>query len=148
MTCVQRAHCCPGKHLARQAENSKQHNEPTAAHIAPFYLAIARSSLSVRSLHNSSIVCSRSISGFLLQWMISDGASPFMGKGEPRWSLHVQIWYCDDQDAEEYCGRRMLSMAKFERWVRHLVSPGGSRKRVEEQRNFRQATAERPPNKR
>ncbi|SDF60129.1 hypothetical protein SAMN05216337_10632 [Bradyrhizobium brasilense] len=40
MTCVQRAHCCPGKHLARQAENSKQHNEPTAAHIAPFYLAL------------------------------------------------------------------------------------------------------------
>ncbi len=44
-------------------------------------------------------------------------------KANPCWSLHVHSWYCGDQDAEEYCGRRKLSMATFERWVRHLVSP-------------------------
>ena len=41
-----------------------------------------RSSVSVRILHVFRIFCSRSISGSLLQWRISDGASPLLDKGQ------------------------------------------------------------------
>ncbi len=61
----------------------------------------------------------------------------------PYWSSHVESWYRGNQDAEEYCGRRKLSMATFERWVRHLVSPKDLRKRAEKQQNLRRKTAER-----
>ncbi|MCP1968196.1 IS66-like element accessory protein TnpA [Bradyrhizobium elkanii] len=65
----------------------------------------------------------------------------------PYWSSHVESWYRGNQDAEEYCGRRKLSMAAFERWVRHLVSPEDLRKRAEKLRNLRRETAERQRNK-
>ncbi|SDE77399.1 hypothetical protein SAMN05216337_103487 [Bradyrhizobium brasilense] len=35
----------------------------------------------------------------------------------PYWSSHVESWYRSNQDAKEYCGRRKLSMATFERWI-------------------------------
>src|SRR6266704_3562770 len=38
--------------------------------------------VSVRILHVFRIFCSRSISGSLLRWRISDGTSPFLGKGQ------------------------------------------------------------------
>ena len=43
-----------------------------------------RSGVTVRVLHIFLIFCSRSISASLLQWRISDGASPFLGKGRQR----------------------------------------------------------------
>jgi hypothetical protein len=55
----------------------------------------------------------------------------------PYWSTHVATWYRGHQEAEEYCRRRKLSRATFERWPRHLVSPEDLRKRVEHPRKLR-----------
>jgi len=49
----------------------------------------------------------------------------------PYWSTHVETWCCGHQEAEEYCRRRKLLIATFERWACHLVSPKDLRKRTE-----------------
>jgi transposase-like protein len=61
----------------------------------------------------------------------------------PYWSTHVAIWYRGHQRAEDYCCRRKLSIAIFERWVRHLVSPEDLRKRAENPRKLRREALER-----
>jgi transposase-like protein len=61
----------------------------------------------------------------------------------PYWSTHVAIWYRGHQRAEDYCRRRKLSIAIFERWVRHLVSPEDLRKRAENPRKLRREALER-----
>ncbi len=57
----------------------------------------------------------------------NQGGSPMASRSwekanNPYWSEHVETWYRGHQDAEEYCRRRKLSCATFERWARHLVS--------------------------
>ena len=61
----------------------------------------------------------------------------------PYWSTHVATWYRGHQRAEDYCCRRKLSIAIFERWVRHLVSPEDLRKRAENPRKLRREALER-----
>lgn len=61
----------------------------------------------------------------------------------PYWSSDVANWYRSTQDAQEYCRRRDLSVATFERWLRHLVSSDDLRKRAEKLRNLRKQTAAR-----
>src|SRR6266540_137710 len=48
-------------------------SHPTAAHLAPFYLAIARSAVSVRVSHICSVVHWRTISGSFAHGRISGG---------------------------------------------------------------------------
>ena len=55
----------------------------------------------------------------------------------PYWSTHVETWYRGHLEAEEYCRRRKLSIAAFERRARHLVSPEDLRKRTEHPRKLR-----------
>jgi len=64
-------------------------------------------------LHDFSKMCSRSTSGSLLQWRISDAASPKRSGGG------------------DYCRRRDLSTATLMLWARHLLSPEDLRKRAE-----------------
>jgi transposase-like protein len=59
----------------------------------------------------------------------------------PYWSTHVATWRRGNQDAEEYCRRRKLSVATFERWARHLVSPENLRAHAEKLQNLRRNRA-------
>jgi transposase-like protein len=59
------------------------------------------------------------------------------------WSQHVETWYLGDLEAADYCQRRKLARATFERWMRHLVSPEDLRKRTEHQRKLRRGAAAR-----
>lgn len=61
----------------------------------------------------------------------------------PYWSTHVATWYRGRQSAEDYCRRRKLSIATFERWMRHLVSPEDLRERAKNARKLRQETLQR-----
>ena len=61
----------------------------------------------------------------------------------PYWSEHVETWYRDHQEVEEYCRRRKLSRATFERWAR----PEDLRKRAEHQQKLRWTELERQAKK-
>jgi transposase-like protein len=65
----------------------------------------------------------------------------------PYWSTHVETWYRGHQEAEEYCRRRKLSIATFERWARHLVSKEDLRKRAESLRKLHREEPERQAEK-
>ena len=78
------------------------------------------------------------MSGSFAHGRISDGASAFLDKANnPYWSTHVATWYRGHQEAEEYCRRRKLSIATFDRWARHLVSPEDLHKRTEHLQKLR-----------
>ena len=55
----------------------------------------------------------------------------------PYWSEHVETWYRGHQEVEEYCRRRKLSRATFERWARHLVSAEELSKRADRLQKLR-----------
>jgi hypothetical protein len=78
------------------------------------------------------------MSGSFAHGRISDGASAFLDKANnPYWSTHVATWYRGHQEAEEYCRRRKLSIATFERCARHVVSPEDLHKRTEHLQKLR-----------
>src|SRR5882724_9288546 len=75
-----------GTSSAKATCRQKLRNEVPAARNLALSCRLNRSSVTVRVLHVSSMVCSRSISGSLLQWRISggttSGTSSFLGKGQ------------------------------------------------------------------
>ncbi len=65
----------------------------------------------------------------------------------PYWSTHVETWYRGHLEAEEYCRRRKLSIATFEQWARHLVSPEDLHKRTKHLQKLRRKEQVRQGNK-
>jgi transposase-like protein len=61
----------------------------------------------------------------------------------PYWSTHVATWLRGHQTAQEYCRRRKLSIATFEQWARHLLSPEDLRKRAKDLQKLRREAVER-----
>src|SRR5690242_1568366 len=60
----------------------------------------------------------------------------------PYWSTHVASWLRGHQTAQEYCRRRKLSIATFEQWARHLLSPEDLRKHAKDLQKLRREALE------
>ena len=82
--------------------------------------------------------------GSFLAWRTSDGASPFLGKGQQPVLVRACCGLVSKRsEGRGLCRRRDLSTATLLLWARHLLSPEDLRKRGEHLRNLRRETPER-----
>ena len=101
-------------------------------------LAVILAVVSVRFLHDFSKVCSRSISGSLLQWRISGWSETYPEQGQTRVVVdHIEAWQRSSVLQAEYCRQHRFDEKTFTRWLKRLAGEEAARKLMEYQTELR-----------